>query len=216
MLSGFLYWVNGIPNDISTSGRLWSSSQDPIYSYAHSLVLSSTNTYTKINSRKPDGFTLRCVVQNHPKSPPLFHLNNFSKVRSALKIPLSCSFSSRALRSLPLSVMLSGNLDWDSGNLVNRGTYGYFWSSTPYAYTSSHYLRFYSTNVYPKSGSGKPYGFTLHCVTQQKKKAPSLRNPALPDELSITSLYRKHQAISTTFFCLSIKSNRLIFLECLN
>ena len=79
---------------------------------------------------------------------------------------LSAASPSRALRSLPLSVMMSGYYDWHNGNSdwgVKNG-YGRFWSSTPYAYTSSHYLRFYSTNVYPKSGSGKPYGFTLRYV----------------------------------------------------
>ena len=74
--------------------------------------------------------------------------------------------SSRALRSLPLSVMLSGDLNWSSGNLNRRGTYGSFWSSTPYAYTNSRYLYFYSTNVGPKNGGYKPNGFTLRCVAR--------------------------------------------------
>ena len=73
-------------------------------------------------------------------------------------------FRTRALRSLPLSVMLSGNLYWVYGNPDNRGTYGHFWSSTPYSYTDSRLLVFGSTNVYSKSGYAKPGGFTLRCV----------------------------------------------------
>ena len=62
--------------------------------------------------------------------------------------------------------MMSGNLGWSGGNLGPRGTFGYFWSSTPYAYTYSHYLSFYSTGVYPKNGDSKPYGLTLRCVAR--------------------------------------------------
>ena len=60
--------------------------------------------------------------------------------------------------------MMSGYLGWDSGNLGVRGTYGDFWSSTPYTYTNSHSLYFNSTNVNPKNGSHKPHGFALRCV----------------------------------------------------
>ncbi|MBR3180556.1 hypothetical protein IKF63_00555 [Candidatus Saccharibacteria bacterium] len=72
--------------------------------------------------------------------------------------------SSRALRSLPLSVMMSGTLDWVNGNLNNRGTYGYFWASTPYSYTNSRHLYFSSTTVGPRNYHNKPYGFMLRCV----------------------------------------------------
>ena len=100
----------------------------------------------------------------------MFHLDKLSEVRSALKIPLSCTISSRALRSLPLSVMMSGVLSWSSGNLSNRGTNGYFRSSTPYAYTASHGLGFNSAGVNPKSGYYKPDGLALRCVARQKKR----------------------------------------------
>ena len=137
MMSGFLYWNSGIPNDISTSGRLWSPSLNPTYIYAQSLVFSSTHAQAKISSRKPDGFSLRCVA-----------------------------FPSRALRSLPLSVMMSGYLYWANGGLYDRGGYGLFWSSTAYASTGSRYLHFYSTNVNPKNGSHKPYGSPLRCIAR--------------------------------------------------
>ena len=65
--------------------------------------------------------------------------------------------------------MMSGTLYWGSGGLSYRGTYGYFWASTPYAYTNSHFLYFHSTNVYPKDGYYKPYGLTLRCVARNSK-----------------------------------------------
>ena len=72
---------------------------------------------------------------------------------------------SRALRSLPLSVMLSGALYWSSGYLNDSGTNGNFWASTPNSYTYSRVLGFYSTNVNPSYGNNKPSGLTLRCVT---------------------------------------------------
>ena len=76
----------------------------------------------------------------------------------------SAASPSRALRSLPLSVMLSGVLDWRSGSLSNRGTIGYFWASTPYSYADSRYLYFHSTYVNTKANFNKPYGLALRCV----------------------------------------------------
>ena len=78
--------------------------------------------------------------------------------------------SSRALRSLPLSVMMSGYIPWDSGALNGRGVNSFFWSSTPYAYTHSHHLYFYSTNVHPKNGHYKPSGLALRCVARNPQK----------------------------------------------
>ena len=73
---------------------------------------------------------------------------------------------SRSLRSFPLSVIMSGYYYWVYGNLYGRGTYGYYWSSTPYAATYSRYLYFYSTYVGPQGGNNKTYGFTVRCVAR--------------------------------------------------
>ena len=62
--------------------------------------------------------------------------------------------------------MMTGYLNWSSGEVRHRGTYGYFWSSTPYAYIGSLHLFFNSTSIYPKAGSNKPYGFMLRCVAR--------------------------------------------------
>ena len=74
-------------------------------------------------------------------------------------------FHPRALRSLPLSVMMSGYLSWSHGNHSNRGTGSVFWASTLSSYIFSRHLRFYSTNVSPKDNGYRPYGFTLRRVT---------------------------------------------------
>ena len=101
-----------------------------------------------------------------------------------------CIFPSRALRSLPLSVMMSGLLDWNGGSLGNRGTNGYFWASTLFSYTRSRNLGFGSTDVYSKSNADKPHSFTLRCVAQ-------IFAPFLP-ELSAAFLFRLCcRAIST-------------------
>ena len=83
------------------------------------------------------------------------------------------NFPSRALRSLPLSVMVSGYYGWQGGGLFNRGMYGHFWTSTPNSYTNSQYLYFYSTLVGPKNNTYKPYGLTLRCVAFQSSPQPS-------------------------------------------
>ena len=119
----------------------------------------------------------------------------------------SAASPSRALRSLPLSVMMSGYLTWNSGNLTNRGTYGNFWSSMSSSYANSRYLYFNSTLVSPKNGYYKSNGFTLRCVARNHPKSPPLFHlnnfsevrsalqiplflaPFLP-ELSAASLFR--------------------------
>ncbi|MBR3180512.1 hypothetical protein IKF63_00295 [Candidatus Saccharibacteria bacterium] len=121
------------------------------------------------------------------------------------------AFSSRALRSLPLSVMMSGSYGWNSGNSdwgVRNG-YGYFWSSTLGSYPGSRLLSFFSTNVYPMGGSNKPNGFTLRCVAQTKRgysarakiaSEPETRAeyPPLPSSPSSFSLL----SIPLTYFCI--------------
>ena len=73
---------------------------------------------------------------------------------------------SLAMHEIPLSVVFSGDYYWVNGGLGSRGTYGYFWSSTPYATTYARYLAFSSTSVYPQGGNNKTYGFTIRCVAR--------------------------------------------------
>ena len=196
-MSGILYLGSGNLNNRGTEGRFWSST--PV-SYASSwyLYFNSTNVGPKNGDYKPNGFTLRRVARFPSKSPPLFHLNKLSEVRSALKIPLSCTFSSRALRSLPLSVMMTGDLRWGSSSLVNRGTNGGFWVSTLNSYTLSRRLGFYSTNVSPKSGGDKPGGFTLRCVARFTCTFSSRALRSLP--LSVMMSGNHHWRIGNLYY----------------
>ena len=148
MMTGYLDWGNGLLGVRGTHGYFWSSTP---YTYTNSLHLffNSTSIYPKAGSNKPYGFMLRCVAR------------------------FTYAFSSRALRSLPLSVMVSGYLHWVSGTLGYRGTNGHFWTSTPAAYTGSRYLDFNSTEVYPKGGGNKSYGVSLRCVAFQSSPQPS-------------------------------------------
>ena len=66
----------------------------------------------------------------------------------------------------PLSLVYSGDYDWVNGHLSNRGSVGFFWSSTPYSTANARYLYFYSTRLIPQSGNDKIYGLTIRCVGQ--------------------------------------------------
>ena len=143
MMSGNLGWGGGNLGNRGTRGYIWASTPHT-YTASRDLYFYSASVYPKNNDGKPNGFTLRRVAR------------------------FLCAFPSRALRNLPLSVMVSGFLVWYSGYPSNRGTSGHFWASTPNSYTTSRDLYFYSTNVYPKYGGSKPYGFPLRCVAQQK------------------------------------------------
>ena len=70
------------------------------------------------------------------------------------------------MHKLPLSIPFTGYYGWQGGGLYNRGTDGYFWSSSVYGTTLARYLAFYSTYVYPQNFSNKVYGFTVRCVAR--------------------------------------------------
>ncbi|MBR3204759.1 hypothetical protein IKF81_03715 [Candidatus Saccharibacteria bacterium] len=76
------------------------------------------------------------------------------------------SDSSANVRKTPLSLVYSGYYDWVYGNLLDRGSYGRFWSSTPYSTANAHYLNFNSTRLIPQYGVNKMYGLTIRCVGQ--------------------------------------------------
>ena len=62
------------------------------------------------------------------------------------------------------SVFFPASGDYDGTSLNNRGTYGYYWSSTWYSETSARILYFNSTNVYPQSNNTRRLGFTVRAV----------------------------------------------------
>ena len=69
--------------------------------------------------------------------------------------------------------MMSGYLWWGNGGWDRKGTYGFFWSSTPASYANSRFSNFSSTGISPKNGSSKPYGLALRCVAFQSSPQPS-------------------------------------------
>ena len=70
------------------------------------------------------------------------------------------------MHKLPLSIPFSGYYHWTNGALNNRGTFGYFWSSTPYSTAHARNLDFNSTYVYPQVSNNKVNGFTVRCVAR--------------------------------------------------
>ncbi|MBR3204633.1 hypothetical protein IKF81_03050 [Candidatus Saccharibacteria bacterium] len=72
--------------------------------------------------------------------------------------------SSTNAHKIPLSLVYSGHYDWVSGNLNNRGSYGSFWSSTPYSTAGARNLVLYSTRLIPQGGSNKVNGLSIRCV----------------------------------------------------
>ena len=75
--------------------------------------------------------------------------------------------SSTNARKTPLSLVYSGFYYWVYGNLSYRGSYGYFWSSTPFSTASAHGLGFYFTRLLPQDGLSKIDGLTIRCVGRQ-------------------------------------------------
>ena len=70
-----------------------------------------------------------------------------------------------ALKSAPLYFVRSGDYNY-SGNMIDLGSGGSYWSSTasntPYAY----YLGFGGSGVSPQGNSGRGVGFPLRCVAR--------------------------------------------------
>ena len=75
--------------------------------------------------------------------------------------------SSTSAQKTPLSLVYSGDYDWVNGNLSNRGSNGFFWSSTPYSAAGAHNLYFSSTRLVPQGGYHKLGGLTIRCVVRE-------------------------------------------------
>ena len=71
----------------------------------------------------------------------------------------------KALRTYPNNYLYSGGVN--GGSVGNRGSVGYFWSSTAYGSSYAYYLYLYSSNVYPGTNSYSKYdGRSVRCVAQ--------------------------------------------------
>ena len=77
-----------------------------------------------------------------------------------------------------------------NGSLSGVGTYGNYWSSTPYNTTNAYYLYFSSTNMDPSYDYNKAFGFTVRCVAEQQGGfdllRPNYKNIAVGEKLLIT------------------------------
>ena len=50
--------------------------------------------------------------------------------------------------------------------IINVGSYGYYWSSTPIVNYSAYYLNFYSGNVYPAINNFRNFAYAVRLVTE--------------------------------------------------
>ena len=76
----------------------------------------------------------------------------------------SGSAGSLAMRQIPLSIPFTGYYYWSNGALNDRGSYGYFWSSTAYSTSNARSLDFGASLISPQSSGNKVYGFSVRCV----------------------------------------------------
>ena len=59
-----------------------------------------------------------------------------------------------------------GLLTYNGGSLSYDGTYGFYWSASPYSTNDGYYLRFGSGFVYPQDSSCRAYGFSVRPVSE--------------------------------------------------
>lgn len=60
----------------------------------------------------------------------------------------------------------AGYRDSDDGGMSLVGSYGYYWSASPYSENYGYYLLFYSGYVYPAYNYRRAYGFSVRCVQE--------------------------------------------------
>ena len=65
----------------------------------------------------------------------------------------------------PLSFLRSGNYSWESASRNSRGSYGHYWESRFYSSTSSYYLSFSSTDLYPQNDNYRGRGISVRCLS---------------------------------------------------
>lgn len=71
--------------------------------------------------------------------------------------------ATKALRKYPNNFLYSGNFSTSSA--INRGSFGYYWSSTAYGSFSSYTLYLNSSLVYPGTSKYvKYYGQSIRCT----------------------------------------------------
>ena len=154
------------------------STSDNIYSYGNyytwAAVIANTNDYTGPTSETantsicPSGWRLPYGrdTGNGTASGGFYNLNykinNDSSVTDAT--------ASKNLRAYPNNFVYSGYFVVSSAG--NRGSNGYYWSSTAYSSDYAYYLGFDSSLVYPGTGyGGKYFGRSVRCVLGSRSSA---------------------------------------------
>ena len=67
------------------------------------------------------------------------------------------------MRAYPNNFVYSG--DVHGGSVYDRGSYGYFWSSTAFSFEGAYYLYLDSSTVRPGTSGGNKYcGWSVRCV----------------------------------------------------
>ena len=77
---------------------------------------------------------------------------------------MSNSLGGCPLSALRWSFLRSGNYNWNSGGLNNRGSNGNYWSAGSNSATNSYNLNFNSTNLNPRNNNNQGNGFAVRCV----------------------------------------------------
>ena len=74
-------------------------------------------------------------------------------------------YASYAFRAYPNNFLYSGNVYGSS--VLNRGSYGVYWSKSALSSVSAYYSSFLSSNVSPSNyGGNKFFGFSVRCLAQ--------------------------------------------------
>lgn len=87
----------------------------------------------------------------------------FYFLANSMSATTSNATNSKKHRHFPNNLLYSGNVHGASIN--NRGSDGYYWSSTALTNNYAYYLYFYSSTIYPGTGSNYKYnGRTARCI----------------------------------------------------
>lgn len=96
-----------------------------------------------------------------------------------------------------LKLHQAGLLYYSNGAVQNRGTYGYYWSSTQYTSSSAYYLYLYSGNSY-RENTNKAYAFPVRCIREAiVRTPPTVSNVEVPTS-GMTPTTAEGTAVVTT------------------
>src|SRR5574344_1421328 len=80
--------------------------------------------------------------------------------------PFSSTSPSVIVENAPLNFVRGGVYVYSDGQLYDRGTHGYYWSTTGSGSTNSRGLNFYPSNFIPQNYNLKGYGLSVRCANK--------------------------------------------------